>query len=129
MKLKTRTGEVYFNTQFISHINLSSDHSLLTIHFANGTASGFSADTDVESTAIADFLQQLSDETSGFVAVGSELLNLKSALWVAIPDDGPIQVRSGDNRTRGLDNEDPARFRKLLEEGGRKDEGGRMKDE
>jgi hypothetical protein len=116
MKLKTRAGEVYFNTQFISHINLSSDHTLLTIHFANGTASGFSAETDVESTAVANFLEQLSDEKSGFVAIGSELLNLKAALWVAIPDDGPIQVRSSDNRTRGLEGEDPARFRKLLAE-------------
>jgi hypothetical protein len=116
MKLKTLAGEVYFNAQFISHINLSSDHSLLTIHFVNGSASGFSADVDAESAAIADFLAQLSDEKSGFVATGSELLNLKAALWVAIPDEGAIQVRLSDNRTRGLDNEDRARFRKLLGE-------------
>jgi hypothetical protein len=122
MKLKTLAGEFYFNTQYISHINLNSDHTLLTIHFVNGTASGFSADTDIESTAIADFLEQLTDEKSGFVAVGSEMLNLKSALWVALTNDGPIQVRSSDNRTRTFEHEDPARFRKLLEEGG-KDEG------
>ena len=122
MKLKTLAGDFYFNTQFISHINLNSDHSLLTIHFVNGTASGFSADTDIESSSIADFLEQLTDEKSGFVAIGSELLNLRSALWVAITNDGPIQIRSSDNRTRTFENEDSARFRKLLGEGG-KDEG------
>ena len=116
MILKTLAGEFYFNTQFISHINLNADHSLLTIHFVNGTASGFSADADIESTAIADFLEQLSDEKSGFVAVGSEMLNLKSALWVALTNEGPIQVRSSDNRTRTFEHEDPERFRKLLGE-------------
>jgi hypothetical protein len=116
MKLKTLGGEVYFNTLFISHINLSSDHSLLTIHFVDGTASGYSVGNDVESTAIADFLERISDEKSGFVTTGNEMLNLQSAHWVAIPDEGPIQVRSGDNRTRTLENADPEHFRKQLEE-------------
>jgi hypothetical protein len=114
MRLKTVDGEVYFNPHLISHIHLSSDQSLLTVHFVNGSAFGASTDTHVETGAVADFLRQLTPETSGFVATGSELLNLKSALWVAIPDEGPVQVRSGDNRTRNLENEDRERIRKLM---------------
>jgi hypothetical protein len=114
MRLKTVDGEVYFNPHLISHIHLSSDQSLLTVHFVNGSAFGASTDTHVETGAVADFLKQLTAETSGFVATGSELLNLKSALWVAIPDEGPVQVRSGDNRTRNLENEDRERVRKLM---------------
>lgn len=114
MRLKTVDGEMYFNPHLISHIHLSSDQSLMTVHFVNGSAFGASTDTHVETGAIADFLRQLTAETSGFLATGSEVLNLKSALWVAIPDEGPVQVRSGDNRTRNLENEDPERVRKLM---------------
>jgi hypothetical protein len=116
MRLKTVEGEVYFNPHLVSHVHLSSDQSLLTVHFVNGSAFGASTDTHVETGAVADFLRQLTAETSGFVATGSELLNLKSALWVAIPDDGPVQVRSGDSRTRNLENDDRERIRKLMSE-------------
>jgi len=116
MKLKTVDGEVYFNPHLISHIHLSSDQSLLTVHFVNGSAFGASTDTHVETGAVADFLGQLTAEASGFLATGSEVLNLKSALWVAVPDEGPVQVRSGDNRTRSLENDDRERIRKLMSE-------------
>lgn len=114
MRLRTVEGEVYFNPHLISHVHLSSDQSLLTVHFVNGSAFGASTDTHVESGAVAEFLQQLTAEGSGFVVTGSELLNLKAALWVAIPDEGPVQMRSSDNRTRNLENEDHERIRKLM---------------
>jgi hypothetical protein len=116
MRLKTNDGEVFFNPQLVSHVHLSGDQSLLTVHFVNGTAYGISTETHVESTAVAEFLTELTAEKSGFVAVGSEVLNLKSALWIVIPEQGPVQVRSGDNRTRSLDGEDHERVRKLLSE-------------
>lgn len=116
MRLKTVDGEMYFNPHLISHIHLSSDQSLMTVHFVNGSTFGASTDTHVETGAIADFLQQLTSETGGFLATGSELLNLKSALWVAIPEDGPMQVRSIDNRTRNLEHGDREHVRKLMTE-------------
>src|SRR5580704_13833228 len=111
VRLKTVDGEVYFNSHLVSHLHLSSDRSLLTIHFVNGSAFGASTETQVETEAVADFLHQLSDEKSGFVASGSELLNLRSALWVAIPDEGPMQIRSSDNRTRNFSVDDHERVR------------------
>jgi hypothetical protein len=116
MRLKTVDGEMYFNPHLISHVHLSGDHSLITVHFVNGSTFGASTDTHVDPEAVADFLHQLSAETSGFLATGSEVLNLKSALWVAIPDDGPVQVRSSDNRTRNLEHDNPERIRKLMAE-------------
>lgn len=116
MKLKTVDGEMYFNPYLISHVHLSSDHSLMTVHFVNGSTFGASTDTHIEPAAIADFLHQLSAETSGFLTTGSELLNLRSALWIAIPDEGPVQVRTSDNRTRNLEHEDPEKIRKLMAE-------------
>jgi hypothetical protein len=116
VRLKTVDGDVYFNSNLISHVHLSSDRSLLTIHFVNGSAFGASTEHHVETEAVADFLHQLSDVNSGFVASGSELLNLKSALWVAIPDDGPIQIRSSDNRTRNFSEEDRERVRNFVSE-------------
>ncbi len=116
MRLKTVDGDVYFNSHLVSHVHLSSDQSLLTVHFVNGSAYGASTETQVETEAVADFLRQLSDEKSGFVASGSELLNLRSALWVAIPEDGPMQIRSSDNRTRNFSNEDRERVRTFMSE-------------
>jgi len=116
MKLKTSTGDMYFNPQLISHVHLSPDQSLLTVHFVNGTNLAVPAETDEERTLLADFLGQLADEQSGFIAIGPEMLNLKSALWVAIPEEGLIQVRSGDNRTHSLQDKDPERVRRVLGE-------------
>ena len=116
MKLKTNNGELYFNPQLISHLHLSADHSLLTLHFVNGTPFGLSTETDVDDTSIAEFLGKFTEEHSGFVAIGNEVVNLRSALWVVIPDEGPVQVRSGDNRTRSLDDADRERIRKMLAE-------------
>jgi hypothetical protein len=116
MKLKTASGEVYFNPLVISHMHLNSDRSLLTVHFVNGTHFGFPADTDEERLFFAEFLGKLSDDHSGFVAIGNEVLNLKSALWVAIPDDGPIQIRTADGRARPVDDKDRERICKLLGE-------------
>lgn len=116
MKLTTHAGEIFFNSHLISHVHLSADHSLLTVHFVNGTAFGLSTETDVASESVAEFLGQLAGENSGFVATGSELLNLKSALWIAIPNDAPVQIRSSDNRLRSFENEDRERIRKMLAE-------------
>jgi hypothetical protein len=114
MKLTTGVGEVFFNVQTISHVNLSSDRSLLTVHFVNGTTYGSTAETDEERTAAAEFLGKLTEEGSGFLSVGNEVLNLRSAVWISIPEDGQIQVRTLDNRTRSLDGEDPARVKKVI---------------
>jgi hypothetical protein len=115
MKLRTSTGDMYFNPQLISQVHLGPDQSFLTVHFVNGTNFAVPGESDEDRTFLADFLRQLIDERSGFIAVGMEMLNLKSALWVAIPDEGPILVRSGDNRSYSLQ-DDPARIRRVLGE-------------
>jgi hypothetical protein len=116
MKLKTSAGEIHFNPQTISHVHLNSDRTLLTVHFIEGTHSGFDAETDADHLYFAEFLQKLTDESSGFVAIGNEVLNLKTALWISIPTDEPIQIRLGDSRTRIVDERDRERLVKLLGE-------------
>jgi hypothetical protein len=116
MKLRTSTGEVNFNRRLISHVHLSPDHSLLTVHFITGAHFGLSAETDEERVFAAEFLGKLADENSGFLAVGNEVLNLKSAMWIAIPIDGPIQVRWADNLTRSFDYADRERIRQISAE-------------
>jgi hypothetical protein len=114
VKLKTATGDMYFNPQTISRVHLSPDHSLLTVHFVNGTVFTSPAGTDHERAVAAEFLAELMQEGSGFLSSGRELLNLKSALWISIPFEGPIQVRWGDNRTHSLFAEDPEGVRSSL---------------
>ncbi len=114
MKLKTTSGDIYFNPHLISHVHLNSDRTLLTVHFTNGTHSGFSAETEEDRLFTATFLEQLTAEQSGFVAVGNEVLNLQAALWVTIPDEGPIQIRSGDSRNWSIDEQQRERIGKLL---------------
>jgi len=116
MKLKTSSGAMYFNPHLISNVHLNADRSLLTVHFVTGTHFAFPAETDQERIFFAEFLAKLTDEQSGFAAVGNEVLNLKSALWIAIPDDSPIQIRSADGRTRTLDDKERERLAKLLAE-------------
>ena len=116
MKLRTSTGEVYFNPQLISHVHLSPDHSLLTVHFLDRSHFGSTAESDEERTFAAEFVGKLTEVNSGFIAVGHEVLNLKSALWIAIPEEGPIQVCLGNNQTRSLDGGDHERIRTLMEE-------------
>jgi hypothetical protein len=116
MKLKTGAGEIYFNPQTISRIHLSPEHELLTVHFINGTTFASPVETPAERACIADFLGHLTDDQSGFMAIGKELLNLKSALWISIPDHGPIQIRAGDNRNHVLTDEGPERIRRILGE-------------
>jgi hypothetical protein len=116
MKLKTNDGEVYFNPHLISHVHLSGDQSLLTVHFVNGTAYGISTETHVDSHSVAEFLANLTGQNIGFVATGSEVLNLRSALWIAVPEHGPIQVRSVDNRTRSLNDRDREPIIRFLSE-------------
>jgi hypothetical protein len=116
MRLKTNTGEVHFNTQTISHVHLGPDRSMVTVHFVNDTRFGLSMETDDERTVAADLLAKLADEQSGFLPVGNELLNLRSALWILIPDEGPIQVRSADNRTHSLPDVTVERIRQILGE-------------
>ena len=116
MKLQHSSGEMYFNPQLISHVNISPDRSLLTVHFVNGTTYGSTAESDEDRVFAAEFLAKLTEEVGGFLATGNEVLHLKSALWVSIPEDGPIQVRTADNRTRSLEGEDPARVRGALGE-------------
>src|SRR5579864_2810915 len=113
MKLKTGSDELYFNPQLISLVHLSSDRTSLTVHFVNGTYLTAPAETDDDRTSMAEFLGKLTDEI-GFLVAGNELLNLKSALWISIPGDGPIQVHSADNRTHSLPNQDPERIRRML---------------
>ncbi len=114
VKLKTATGEMYFNLPMISRVHLSADHSLITVHFIKGTPFTVPAETKEERARAAEFLSQLTAESSGFLSSGKELLNLKAALWVTIPDDGPILIRTDDNRTHSLPDEDPARIRRTL---------------
>ena len=116
MKLKTSTGDVYMNPQLISLVHLSPDHSFLIVHFVNGTHFTAPSETDEERTFVAAFLGKLSDESSGFVAIGTELVNLKSALWITIPEEGPIQVHLADNRTHTLRNENLEQIKKILGE-------------
>jgi hypothetical protein len=116
MRLRTSTGEVYFNSQLVSHVHLSPDHSLLSVHFVNGAHFGSSADTEMERTFAAEFLEQLTDEHSGFVVVGNEVLNLKSALSITIPVEGPIHARWADNLARTIDDELRERVAKILAE-------------
>jgi hypothetical protein len=116
MKLKTGSGEIYFNPHLIANVHLNSDRSLLTMHFVDGSHMGFPADTDDERMFAAEFLAKLTAEHTGFVAVANEVLNLKSALWITIPAEGPIQVRSSDSRTRSIDDKDRERICTLLAE-------------
>ncbi len=114
VKLRTANGDVYLNPQAISRVYLSPDHSMITVHFVNGTVFTSPAGTDQERSVVAAFLADLSEEGSGFLSSGRELLNLRSALWISIPDEGPVQVRWEDNRTHSLFNADADRVRKTL---------------
>jgi hypothetical protein len=114
VRLKTSTGEVYLNSRTISRVYLSPDHSMITVHFVNGTVFSSPTGTDRERAVVAAFLAELSEEGSGFLSSGRELLNLLSALWVSIPEDGPIQVRWQDNRTHTLVDVDADQVRKTL---------------
>jgi hypothetical protein len=114
VRLKTATGEVYLNPQAISRVHLSPDHSMITVHFVNGTVCSSPAGTDRERAVVAAFLAELSEEGSGFLSSGRELLNLRSALWTSIPEDGPIQVRWQDNRTHTLVDVNADQVRKTL---------------
>jgi hypothetical protein len=114
MKLKRASGEIHFNPQTISHLHLNADRTLLTVHFINGTHFGFDAETDEERAFFAEFLGKLTDEPTDFVAIGNEVLNLKTAFWIAIPTEEPIQIRLGDSRTRMVDEKDRERVSKLL---------------
>jgi hypothetical protein len=114
VKLQTSTGEMYFNASLISRVHLSSDHSMITMHFVKGIPFNVPAETAEDRKRAAEFLVQLTAENSGFLASGKELLNLRAALWVTIPDDGPILVRTDDNRTHSLPNEDPEKIRRTL---------------
>jgi hypothetical protein len=114
VKLKTATGEMYFNLPMISRVHLSPDHSMITVHFIKGTPFTVPVETKEERTRAAEFLSQLTAENSGFLSSGKELLNLKAALWVTLPDEGPILIRTDDNRTHSLPDEDPDRIRRTL---------------
>jgi hypothetical protein len=114
VKLRTASGEVYLNPQTMSRVYLSPDHSLITVHFVNGTVFTAPCGTDQERAVVAAFLAELSEEGSGFLSSGRELLNLRSALWISIPDEGPVQVRWEDNRTHSLFDADADRVRKAL---------------
>src|SRR5262249_653711 len=114
VKLQTSTGEMYFNASQISRVHLSSDHSMISVHFVKGIPFSVPAETDEDRRRAADFLVQLTSDTTGFLATGKELLNLRAALRVTIPDDGPILVRTDDNRTHSLPNEDPEKIRRML---------------
>ncbi len=114
MKIKTGASETYFNPHLISHVYLNADSSLLTVHFVEGSHSGFPVETEEERASAAEFLKQLTIAPGGFATIGNEVLNLKAALWIAVPDEGPIQIRLGDNRTRMVDEADRERVLKLL---------------
>jgi len=114
VKLKTATGEMYFNLPMISRVHLSPDHSLITVHFIRGTPFTVPVNTPEERQRAAAFLSQLSAEDTGFLASGKELLNLKAALWVTVPEEGPVLIRTDDNRTHSLPGEDPNRIRRVL---------------
>jgi hypothetical protein len=100
--LKTATGEFYFNPDTIARVHLSPDHQTLTVHFVNGTLFSAPVGTEHERQTVREFLATLSEEGSGFLPSGRELLNLRSAQWVSIPEEGPVQVRWQDNRTHVL---------------------------
>ena len=117
VKLKTSTGEIYFNLPMISRVHLSPDHTLITVHFIRGTPFTVPADTKEERMRAAEFLSQLTADESGFLASGKELLNLRAALWVTIPDEGPILVRTEDNRTHTIPDQDPGKIRRTLDGG------------
>src|SRR5262245_45307870 len=114
VKLKTATGEVYLNPQTISRVHLSPDHSMITVHFVSGTVFSSPAGTDRERAAVAEFLASLSEAGSGFLSSGRELLNLKSALSVTIPEEGPIQVLWQDKRAHSLSDVDADQVRNAL---------------
>jgi hypothetical protein len=114
VKLKTATGEVYLNPHTISRVHLSPDHSMITVHFVNGTVFSSPTGTEQERAVVAAFLAELSKDGSGFLSSGRELLNLRSALWISIPDDGPVQVRWEDNRTHSLVDVDADRVRRTI---------------
>ena len=115
LTLKTANGEVHFNPETISRVHLSPDHATVTVHFINGTAFSASVETDEERRIAAELFAELSQEGSGFLSSGRELLNLRSALWISIPGDGPIQIRWQDNRTHSLFDVDADRVRKTLD--------------
>ena len=100
--LETTKGDLYFNPETISRVHLSPDHSTLTVHFVNGTLFSVDVGSDQERRSIGEFLARLSQDGRGFLSSGRELLNLRSAVWVSIPDEGPVQVRWQDNRTHSL---------------------------
>src|SRR5579863_1505404 len=102
MKLKAGSEEFYFNPHLVSQVTLSPDRSSVTVHFVHGTHLTVPLETDADRAASAEFLGNLNDEQSGFIATANHLLNLKAALWIIIPEEGPIQVRSADNRTHLL---------------------------
>lgn len=116
VRLKTSTGEMFFNLPMISRVHLSPDHSMITVHFVKGTPFTVPVDTKEERSRAAEFLSQLTEESSGFLSSGKELLNLRAALWVTIPEEGPILVRTEDNRTHALPNEDPDRIRRTMQD-------------
>jgi len=115
MKLRDNTGEVYFNPHLISRVHRNPDRSSLTVYFVNGTHFTSTAATDEERNLVAEFLVRLTEQHSGFIWNGDEVLNLKSALWIAISEEGPIQVRSGDNCPHSLREEDAQRIRQVME--------------
>lgn len=116
MRLKNASGELYFNPHLISHVYLSADATLLTVHFVDGSHSGFPVETQEERAFAAAFLEKLTAEPTGFIFIGNEILNLKAALWISLPAEGPSQIRLGDNRTRMIDDKDRERISKLLAE-------------
>ena len=99
----------------ISRVHLSPDQSTLTVHFVNGTLFAVEVGTDQERRSIGEFLARLSQDGRGFLSSGRELLNLRSAVWVSIPDEGPVQVRWQDNRTHSLSEVNVDHVRTALE--------------
>ena len=114
MKLKTGATETHFNPHLISHVYLNVDASLLTVHFVEGAHSGFPVESPAEHASAAEFLKQLTAPACGFVSIGKEVLNLKAALWIEVPEEGPIQIRLGDGRSRIVDEVDRAVVLNLL---------------
>jgi len=114
VKLKTSMGEMYFNLPMISRVHLSPDHSLITVHFIRGTPFTVPVETKEDRARAAEFLLQFTAENSGFLASGKELLNLRAALWVTIPDGGPILIRTDDNRTHSLPDQNPDHIRRTM---------------
>jgi hypothetical protein len=116
MKLRTSAGDVYFNPQQIAHVHLNGERTLLTVRFVNGTNFATELENDADRGLVADFLSELSAEQSGFLSTGNDLLNLRSALWIAVPTDGPIQIRTAENRTHVLQDKDRERIHRILGE-------------